>query len=197
MEIGLNIDTMLSVSAAIGSAGVLFFIIRINWKQYGTLLLISGVVGLILCYLLISLKLYNFPFRIFPAVSEVPFVLILTFFPMYVLLGVRFSPQVWRWKIPFYWVLVHFGVFAEYIIEKTTDIIKYGEHWGIWDSYIWWWIYLLVFEAIGGLVVKPAFRKPLDTGHLRYGRLGWFIVHFLLITTFFMAGVLAGSTLLK
>lgn len=77
-----------------------------------------------------------------------------------------------------------------------TDLIRYGADWGLWDSYIWWWLFLLIFEWIGGLLVKPEYRKPLNIEHLKLGKIGWFIIHFVLITTFFLAGVLLGMTLL-
>jgi uncharacterized membrane protein YhaH (DUF805 family) len=64
-------------------------------------------------------------------------------------------------------------------------------------SYTWWWIFLLVFEWVGGIIVPAESRKPLDQELLRYGKIGWFILHFLLISTIFIAGVYAGSTLSK
>lgn len=195
MNVGWNIETLLSVGALAASIAGCIFILSKNWKQYGTLFLLSGIVGVALCYLFIYLDLYSFPYRLFPSVSTIPFTLILTVFPFYVLAGVRYSPVSWGWKIPFYWVLVHIGVLAESIIEKYTQIIKYNTHWGIWDSYVWWWLFLLVFEWVGGLLVRPEFRKPLDPAHLRYGTVGWFMTHFILIVSIFLAGIVAGKTL--
>ncbi len=197
MDVGWNINTLLSLSAPAVSVAGLFWIIRKNWKQYGLLYLLSSFVGVVLCYIFIYLKLYTFPFRLFPSLSPIPVYLIITFFPLYVLGGVCYSPTQWRWKLPFYWVLVHLGVTAELLIEKNSDIIAYTSNWGIWDSYVWWWLYLLIFEWAGGLVVKPENRRPLDIEQLKFGKIGWFIYHFILIATIFLAGVFAGSTLLK
>ena len=197
MTVGWNIETVLSIGALVASVAGAIFILRFQCKQYGLLFLLSGAVGLALCYLFLHLRLYSYPYELIPGISKAPFTLVLTVFPFYVLAGVRYSPRSWGWKIPFYWVLVHFGVLAEAIIERYTQIIQYGEHWGLWDSYVWWWIFLLVFEWIGGMLVKPEHRKPLDPIHLRHGGVGWFITHFLLITTIFLAGVLAGRTLLR
>ncbi len=162
-------------------------IIRIN----------SGIIGVILCYIFIAFGSYEFPNRLFPSISKIPFTLILTMFPFYVLAGVRYSPKHWSWKIPFYWVLVHIGVLSETIMELKTDIIHCSTNWGVWDSYVWWWLFLLLFEWVGGLLVKPEFRKPQNVSQLHFGTIGWFIHHFILITTFFLAGVFAGRTIFK
>lgn len=113
----------------------------------------------------------SFPYQLIPGISKIPFTLILTVFPFYVLAGVRYSPKAWGWKIPFYWVLVHIGVLAESIIEKYTMIIKYKAY------------------------RKPENRKPMDSSHLRFGSLGWFLTHFLLIVTFILAGTMLAKTL--
>lgn len=189
MSVGWNIETLLTVGALAGSILGALLILRANWKQYGLLFVITGIVGLSLCFLFLYYKLYTFPYQLIPGIS-IPFTLILTVFPFAVLFGVRYSPSAWGWKIPFYWTLVHFGVLAEYIIEKNTQIIKYSPNWGIWDSYVTWWLFFLVMEWVGGKVVKSEYRKPLDPAHLRYGSLGWCVVHFLLIVTFLIAGTL-------
>ncbi len=195
MGVGWNIETALTIGALAASVAGTILILRFQWKQYGLLFLLSGIIGIALCYLFLYFDLYSFPYQLIPGISKVPFTLILTVFPFYVLAGVRYSPRAWGWKIPFYWVLVHIGVLAEGIIEKTTMILKYNPHWGIWDSYVWWWLFLLVFEWIGGLIVKPENRKPLDPTHLRFGSLGWFILHFILILTFVLAGTMLAETL--
>lgn len=128
MNIGWNIESVLSVGALVTSTAGSVWIIRKSWKQYGLLFVISGAVGVALCYLFIYLKLYTFPFRLFPSVSAMPITLILTVFPLYVMLGVRYSPKPWLWKLPFYMVMVHIGVTAEAIIEQTTQIIRYESH---------------------------------------------------------------------
>lgn len=174
---------------------LLYFVIKIDWKRYGFLLLLSAVVGVALCYIFIYMRLYTFPYLLFPSISKIPLTLILTIFPFYVIYGVRFSPKSWMYKIPFYWVLVHFGVFTEALAEKNTQLIKYAEHWQLWDSYTWWWIFLLVFEFVGGMIIPQEKRKPLDEDLLRYGKVGWFILHFILIATIFLAGLEAGKAL--
>ncbi|MGE5372414.1 MAG: CBO0543 family protein [Solirubrobacterales bacterium] len=196
VNLGWNIETYLSVSSAIISTiGIILFLKR-DWKRYGLLLLLSAIVGVILCYIFLGLKLYSFPYRIFPEISKIPFTAILTVFPLYVLLGVQYSPKSWAWKIPFYWAVVHLGVLTEGWIESHTQILKYNEVWDLWDSYTWWWLYLLVFEWVGGLIIPQGLRKPLDQELIRFGQLGWFILHFILISTIFIAGVYAGQTLL-
>ena len=197
MQIGWNTNTIVSILGSAVSVIGCFFIIRINWKQYGSLFVLSGIIGMILCYIFLAFGFYEFPFRLFPTISKIPFTLILTMFPLYVLAGVRYSPKQWSWKIPFYWVIVHIGVFSEMIMEKRTDIIRYSPDWGLWDSYVWWWLFLLIFEFVGGLLVKPEFRKPQDVAQLRFGTIGWFIHHFILILTFFLAGVYAGRTIFR
>jgi hypothetical protein len=172
MDIGWNLNTILSIAALIVAIIGSIWVIKINWKQYGSLFLLCGIIGTVLCYLFIYLGLYTFPFRLFSSISKIPFTLILTVFPLYVMLGVRYSPKQWRWKIPFYWVLVHTGVASEAWVEMSTNIIKYNTHWSLWDSYIWWWLFLLIFEWVGGLLVKPEYRKPLDPDSLKYCKIG-------------------------
>lgn len=196
MNIGWNIETYMNVFGFVFSVVICSLIIKINWKQYGLLYLLSAAVGTILCYIFISLKLYEFPYRVFPQISKIPFTLILTMFPFYVLAGVRYSPKSWAHKIPFYWVVVHIGVLSEAYAESQTQLIKYFPPWDLWDSYTWWWIFLLVFEWVGGMIVSPEYRKPIDQELLNYGKIGWFILHFILIASIFVAGVYTGMKLL-
>jgi hypothetical protein len=189
MNIGWNIETGISVASLVIAAIILVFIIKINWQKYGLLYLLSAGTGVALCYIFIGLNLYTFPYRLFPSLSRAPLTLVLGIFPLLVLLGVRYSPKPWLWKIPFYWVMVHSGMFVEAWAEQNTQIIKYNPPWDTWDSYTWWWIFLLVFEWVGGLMISPEWRKPMDQEFLRYGKLGWFILHFILISTIFLAGV--------
>ncbi len=195
MNIGWNIETYITIAALIITLILLYLLIKIDWKSYGLLFLISSAVGVILCYIFIGLNLYEFPYRLFPAISKIPFTVILTVFPFYVLLGVRYSPAEWHRKIFFYWVMVHIGMFGEVLAESRTQLIKYLSGWDVWDSYTWWWIYLLVFEWIGGLIIPPDKRKPLTKDALSFGRIGWFIMHFILIVTIFLAGVYTGMAL--
>jgi len=197
MNVGWNVETYISILTLILSVIPLIVIIKINWKQYSLLFLLSAIIGVILCYIFIYLGLYTFPYRLFPNISKIPFTVILTIFPTYVLLGVRYSPKSWSWKIPFYWALVHIGMFSEAWVEHSTKLIKYNPPWDTWDSYTWWWIYLLVFEWVGGLIVSQEFRKPIDQELLMYGKVGWFILHFILICTIFLAGVYMQTLLQK
>lgn len=197
MNLGWNIETYISVISSIITGIATCYIVKIDWKKYGLLYLISSITGIILCYIFVYLGFYNFPYRLFPQISEIPITAILTIFPFYVLAGVRYSPKTWPWKIPFYWAMVHIGVFVEALAENKTLLIKYNPVWGTWDSYTWWWIYLLVLEWVGGLIVAQNIRKPLDQELLKYGKVGWFILHFILIITIFLAGVHTGFTLRK
>lgn len=197
MNIGWNIETYISISTLVISVIGTILIIKIDWRKYGILYLLSAITGIILCYIFIYLGLYTFPYRLFPQVSKIPFTAILTIFPLYVLIGVRFSPKSWGWKIPFYWAMVHIGMFAEAWAENRTQLIKYHPVWNVWTSYTWWWIYLLIFEWIGGLIITQDIRKPIDQELLRYGKIGWFILHFILITSIFLAGFFMGISLSK
>lgn len=197
MNFGWNIETYISVTAIVLSAVASIFIIKVNWRQYGLLYVISGIVGELICYFFVKVGFYLFPYRLFPQISLMPFTLILTMFPFYVLFGVRFSPNRWIFKIPFYWVMVHIGMLGEVLVQNSTRIIKYNRFWDTWDSYTWWWIFLLVFEAVGGIIVSHEYRKPVDEDFLRYGRAGWFIIHFILISTIFLAGFYLGKMTFK
>lgn len=192
MNIQWNMETFILISAIVLSTIGLIFILKVNWKQYGLLFIISAAVGEFLCYVFVKLGLYSYPYRLFPRISLMPFAVILTVFPFYVLFGVRFSPIRWAYKIPFYWVLVHLGMLAEVMAQNFTSLIKYKRFWDTWDSYTWWWIFLLVFEWVGGMVVSQEYRKPIDESLLKYGKVGWFIIHFILIVTIFLAGLYMG-----
>lgn len=167
-------------------------IMRFNWKRYGLLFILSGITGNILCYIFVKMGFYSFPLRLFPKISLIPFNAILTFFPFFVLLGVRYSPKQWAWKIPFYWVFIHVGMLFETLARLYTKLIEYNFEWDFWDSYIWWWIYFLVFEYVGGLIIPENERKPISLETFRYGRAGWLIIHFILILTIFLGGVYLG-----
>ena len=197
MNFGWNIETYLSLAATAFSTVVSLLIMRINWKRYGFLFLLSAIIGNILCYLFVVLGLYYYPYRFFPKISVMPVTLILTMFPACILFGVRYSPKSWPHKIPFYWVLVHLGVLIEGWAEEKTQLIKYNDSWDLWASYTWWWLFLLVFEWVGGMIVPAESRRPLDQELLKYGKIGWFIIHFILITTIFIAGIYTGYTLLR
>ncbi|RIX51437.1 hypothetical protein D3P08_16090 [Paenibacillus nanensis] len=184
-------------SISLSSLGALWIISK-DWRHYGLLYLISAAVGEVLCYIFVRLGFYTFPYRLLPNVTPMPIFALLTIFPFYILFGVRFSPQKWRWKIPFYWAIVHIGMTGELLSVNFTRIIQYAGYWDTWDSYTWWWIYVLIFEKIGELIVPESKRKPIDPmAHLTYGKLGWFLIHFILIVTIFLAGYYVGRISLR
>jgi hypothetical protein len=197
MNFNWNIETYILVTGIVMSTIGSIFILKKNWKQYGLLYIMTAVTGCLLCLLFIRMGLYEFPYRLFPYLSRMPFFVIVTLFPFYVLAGVRYSPDKWAWKIPFYWVLVHIGMSGEVLAQNYTQIIKYRSFWDTWDSYTWWWLFLLVFEYVGGLIVSKEYRKPLNVELLKYGKIGWLILHFILILTIFMAGFYMGRVTLK
>jgi hypothetical protein len=197
MNLGWNVETYFILSVTILFAVGTVLIIRVNWRQYGLLYLISGAIGNLLCIFFERVGLYSFPQRIFPHLATIPFYVVLTMFPFYVLAGVRYSPRVWAYKLVFYSVIVHVGVFIEVWAENFTQIIRYERFWDAWDSYTWWWLFLLVFEWLGGTIVSEQYRKPLDDKVFRYGKIGWFIVHFILISTVFIAGFYMGRVTMK
>ncbi len=197
MNLGWNIETCLTLSAVAFSTAVLFLVMRTNWKKYGLLFLLSAIIGNILCYIFVKLGLYYYPYRLFPKLFIMPVTLILTMFPACIVFCVRYSPKAWVHKIPFYWVIVHLGVLIEGWAESQTQLIKYNTSWDLWASYTWWWIFLLVFEWVGGIIVPSEDRKPIDQELFKYGKIGWFITHFILICTIFIAGVYTGYSLLK
>jgi hypothetical protein len=190
-----NEHIILLLAIGISTIGTIWILAK-DWKRYGLLYLISSAFGEALCYLFVKFGFYSFPYRLLPQLSPMPFFALLTVFPFYVLLGVRYSPVKWAWKIPYYWVFVHLGMTAEVLALKFTDIIRYERFWDVWDSYTWWWIYLLLFEYVGGLIVAEDKRKPLDPAHLRFGRLGWVLLHIALIGTVFLAGFYVGRVTL-
>lgn len=183
MNFNWNIETGILVTGIVLSTIGSIVIMRVNWKQYGLMYFISGFVGELLCYFFVRTGLYKYPYRLFPKISIMPFMLIFTLFPFYVIAGIRYSPDRWIYKIPFYWVLVHIGMLGEVLTQNFTQIIKYDKFWDTWDSYTWWWLFLLIFEAMGGLLVSKEFKKPIDESLFDYGKSGWFIVHFILIST--------------
>lgn len=189
---GWVFDKAIIVAATVLSLIISVLIIRKNWGQYGLLFLLSAAVGNILCLLFVNFGFYTYPVRLFPDLSPMPFTAVTTAFPMLVLLGVRFSPRRWPWKIPFYWTIVHLGVFAEtYALEKTL-LIRYNFKWDLWDSYTWWWIYLLLFEWVGGRIVSPEHRSPIEAKAFQYGRWAWATFHFIVIVTIFLGGYYLG-----
>ncbi|WP_438447211.1 hypothetical protein [Gorillibacterium sp. sgz5001074] len=42
------------------------------------------------------------------------------------------------------------------------------------------------------MLIPPSLRRPLDPHHLRFGRIGWLLLHFVLIASIFLAGYYVG-----
>ncbi|MDR6123376.1 hypothetical protein QFZ87_002973 [Bacillus sp. SLBN-46] len=183
------------ITIAIAAIGCLYFI-RIDWKRYGLLYLISGLAANLLCYTFTYLGFYSFPNNVLHNGFLTPFGLVSTVFPLLTMFGVRFSPDSWSWKIPFYWALVHLGVLGE-VILKHTIIFKFEPEWDLWDSYTLWWLYYLLFELLGGKIVPSQHRKPISSDSFRYGKWGWIVLHVIVISTIFLAGVYVGVTIFK
>lgn len=192
---GNSLEFYITIGSIIISTVGLIYIIRFNWKQYGSLFIISGIVGEILCYVFVKLNFYSYPYRLFPKITIMPFTVVLTIFPLYVLAGVRYSPKRWSVKIIFYLTIINLGVLAEGLAKNYTDLIEYKRFWDIWDSYSWWWIYLLVFEGIGTVLVNEKYRKPIKDEAFYPGRVTWFVVWFIIILTTFIGGVYVGVLL--
>ncbi|UKS25316.1 hypothetical protein LOZ80_27510 [Paenibacillus sp. HWE-109] len=187
-----NKETIIQITLTIVTLIGALLIMRNNWKRYSALFLLSALVSLVLCYIFVKIGLYTFPMRLFPKLTSIPISTVVTVFSFYVLLGVRFSPALWIWKIPVYWVMVHVGMLAESWAVQETNLIQYAKFWDVWDSYTWWWIYLLVFEWVGGMIVPAESRRPINHTWLQYGKLGWFLLHFILIVTIFLGGFYLG-----
>lgn len=192
MNFHWNLETILLVCSTVLTIAGSLWLLKFNWRKYGLLFVISAVVGQIICYLFYELGFYSFPYRLFPHVSTMSFTSILTVFPFYVLFAVRYSPREWKWKIPFYWALVQLGMLGETWAQAKTDLIQYNRFWDVWDSYTWWWVYLLVMEWVGCLIIPNKDRKPISIEWLRYGKGGWLILHFILILTVFLGGYYLG-----
>ncbi|WP_435798802.1 CBO0543 family protein [Peribacillus asahii] len=77
------------------------------------LFILSALAGNILCYMFVKFKFYSFPYLLFPRIEIMPVTVVTLFFPIMVLLSVRYSPEKWGWKIPFYWTIIHIGMFLE------------------------------------------------------------------------------------
>lgn len=197
MKITTEAENIISLFFIISSLIGSYYIIRLDWKRYGFLFLTTGIVGNILCYVFATMGFYSFPNRLFPEISNMPFVAILTVFPFCVLLGVRYSPKNWSYKIPFYWGIVHLGMLLETIALLKTDLIKYDFKWDFWDSYTWWWIFFLIFDWFGGLIIPDSLRKPIKSDLFRYGNWAWIIFHFIVILTIFLGGFYLGQVILR
>lgn len=197
LNVGRDIETAIALSAlAINVAGILW-VARHDWQRYGFIVLLNAILGSGLCYIFILLGYYTFPYLLVPGFLPFPFESILTAFSFYILLGIRYSPTKWLYKVPYYGMIINPGVFAEFLMERHTQLIKYQPSWDLWDSYTVWWIYFLLFEWLGGKVVPAAARAPIPQEAFAYGRWAWFLFHFIVMLVTFGAGVLAGMNLPK
>ena len=171
-----------------------YFILRLDWKRYGLLYLLAGVIGNILCYFFVEVGFYSFPYVFLP-ILKMPIFAILTSFSYLILLGVRYSPTNWAYKIAFYGVIVNTGVFFETVLKNTTTLIRYDFEWDLWDSYTTWWGFVILMEWIGGKMIPSHLRKPLHMDTFRFGNWFWFVIHFVAMFTIFLAGLYLGEIL--
>ncbi|RHW35757.1 hypothetical protein D1B31_19155 [Neobacillus notoginsengisoli] len=175
-----------------GALGCLV-IIRTDWKRYGFLYLASAVSANVLCYAFVSSGFYSYPNNVLHGDALIPYGLVSTVFPFLVLSGVRYSPEKWIWKIPFYWAVVHLGVLGEVILRQTSFFV-FGPEWDLWDSYTLWWLFYLLFELLGGKIVPDNVRRPINASSFRYGKWAWIVLHIIVISTIFLAGIYVGKT---
>jgi hypothetical protein len=195
MNIQWNIETFILVGGSVISLIASLFIMKTNWKQYGALFIAAGIVGEIIDIVFVKLELFTYPYKLFDNMPVSPFTLVMTIFPFYIVFGVKYSPSSWKYKFPFYMILIHIGVLGEILSQKFTKVIEFGRHWDTWDSYMWWWIFLLGFELVGSLIVSAKYRKPISEEFFKYGNLGWYLNHFIFISTIFLGGVYLGTKL--
>lgn len=182
------IDVSVCIVTLIGS----ILIANNNWKRYIVLYLSSSIIGILLCYGFVFIGFYFFPFRIFPV--PIPLLEMITVLPFIVIASVHYSPSKWGYKIPFYWAIVHIIMFFEVLsLYRPLKFIDYRTEWDVWDSYTWWWIYLLIFEYVGGAIIPQSCRNPIDSEQFCYGKVLWVVIHFILISTIFLAGVYVGN----
>jgi hypothetical protein len=168
-----------------------YFMMRINWRRYGLLYFIAAITGNVLCYIFVKVGFYSFPYILFP-VAKMPVVAITTVFSFYVLLGVRYSPIKWPYKISFYGVIVNLGILLETIFKNTTNLIRYDYEWDFWDSYTSWWAFFILMEWIGSKIIPNNLRKPIKEDAFRFGNWFFFLIHFIGICTIFLAGLYLG-----
>jgi hypothetical protein len=196
MVVYMNLNELIILSIIIlASLGSLYFI-RLGWKHYGLLFLISVLSSNLICYLLTRVGFYSFPNNVLHKGFLIPYGLVSTVFPFITMFGVRYSPKQWIWKIPFYWAVVHLGVLGE-VILKNSAIFKFEPEWDLWDSYTLWWLNYLLYELLGSKIIPENLRKPISAESFRYGNWVWIVFHIIVITTIFLAGVYVGVTMFK
>lgn len=195
MNIEWNVNAFILFGGTFFSLIGSLAIMKSNWKQYGVLFILTALIGELLDLMFVKFGFYTYEYKIFPSLPNSPFTLIMTMFPLYILFGVKYSPTAWQYKIPFYMMLVHFGMLGEALSHIFTAIIEYNRFWDTWDSYIWWWLFLLGFELVGNLIVMQESRTPIPEDFFKYGRTGWYLTHFVFVVTIFLAGIYLGTKL--
>ncbi len=186
--------TILAIATAF--AGCLL-IVRADWRHWGPLFLSASLLAIVLCYIFVRLHFYSFPYNLLKNYFLFPILVVGHVFPLLVLLGVKYSPAKWSHKIAFYWVFVVSGMAGETLAHNYTRLIKYELFWDFWDSLTAWWLYLLLFEWIGGKLIPPRLRRPLPDQAFAFGGWAWLIVHFFMVAGFILAGVYLGWQLGK
>ncbi|MEW5322258.1 CBO0543 family protein [Geobacillus thermoleovorans] len=191
MTVSLPVVWAVELLAVTLSVAGSFWIAKQHVRTYAVLYAFSAAVGIVLCLAFVYAGFYSFPVKLVPY-TPIPLVEMATIIPFFVLFGVKYSPESWAWKLPFYFATVQLIMLFELIaLVSPLSLIDYKK-WDVWDSYTAWWLYLLFFEWMGGKIVPRKARSPLAASSFRYGRWGWVIVHAIAMTTVFLAGVYAG-----
>lgn len=188
----MSLETAVYIAIDLVSLIGSLLIMRSNWKRYGLLLAAAGAAAVLTCYLFVRMGFYCYPSRLFGQVSIMPLESLLIAIPFLVLLGVRYSPLRWLYKIPFYLGIVQLAMAAELLIHHNTNIIEYGFMWNFINSYFLWWTYLILFEWIGSKILPSASRYPLKEESFHYGNWAFIALHIILLFTIFLGGYYLG-----
>ena len=193
MNLKYNMETLLLLGGTVLSLLGAIWILRYNWRRYGLLFLLSSAAGTILCYIFVVLGFYSFPYRLFPELFKFPAEAILTDFPVYMLISVRYSPDKWAYKLPFYWAAINLGLLGETLAKSHTTLIRYDFAWDFWDSYTTWWLFFLFFEWVGCKIIPASSRRPIPQEAFNYGNWAWVLFHAIMISTIFGIGWYLGN----
>lgn len=188
-----SLEGIIIITSTIVSLIISVLIIRLNWKRYGLLFLLSSTIGYLICYAFVNLGYYYYPYTLLPNYSLMPITSVTTVFPFIVITSVCFSPKEWKWKIPFYWTIVHAGMSFEIWAIRNTSIIEYLNKWDSWDSYTTWWIFLLLFQLAGEKIIPEKDTYPINSDKFKFTKVFWVISHVILIASFFYFGFHTGS----
>lgn len=135
--LGWNAETAIVIGSILAALAVGLSVMRASWRHYGLLFGLAGFGALFLCGFFVYFGLYLFPNAIRPEFPVFHVLAVISTFPSLVLVSVRYSPRDWKWKVPFYWVIVHLGVVIEILLLINTKILMYTKYWDTWDSYTW------------------------------------------------------------